>query len=173
MTKKKAKLLEEMMPKFGPVDGSRLSRSRAEKCGKAIYRLIEEVGDGITTSDLVDASKNRKAQPDLHKEFEWDDELAADAWRHKQAGYLLRSINIVYSENFEEPIRAFVDVSPAHQATEHVYVHIKEALSNKEMRALVIDKLTKELRSFERRLRRYEEFGTVVSAIGKHLKEAA
>ncbi len=173
MVKRKRKLLEEMMPKFGPVEGSRLSKSRAEKCGNAIYRLIEEIGEGITTSDVVEASKSRKTQPDLHEEFDWDNELAADKWRHQQAGYLLRSINVVYSEDFQEPIRAFVDISPAAQTTEHLYVHVKEALSDKETRALVIGKLTKELKSFQLRLRRYEEFSNVVVAIRKHLKKAA
>lgn len=44
---------------------------------------IFAIGDAPTAADIVDAARDEKSE--LHKCFEWDDSVAAENWRKKQA----------------------------------------------------------------------------------------
>ena len=44
---------------------------------------ISAIGDAPTAADIVDAARDEKSE--LHKCFEWDDSVAAENWRKKQA----------------------------------------------------------------------------------------
>ena len=44
---------------------------------------ISAIGDSPTAADIVDAARNEGSE--LHKCFEWDDSVAAENWRKKQA----------------------------------------------------------------------------------------
>lgn len=44
---------------------------------------ISAIGEAPTAADIVDAARDEKSE--LHKCFEWDDSVAAENWRKKQA----------------------------------------------------------------------------------------
>lgn len=60
-----------------------------------------------TPQDVVDAAK-AKSHP-LHRHFEWDDKVAANAHRVDQARALIRIVR-VESDDSKEPVRAFFSV---------------------------------------------------------------
>jgi len=44
---------------------------------------ISAIGEAPTAADIVDAARDKNSE--LHKCFEWDDSVAAENWRRKQA----------------------------------------------------------------------------------------
>jgi hypothetical protein len=76
--------------------GCRLSTADAERIGPELVRLKNENG-GVITKNLVLQSATSPISI-LHQDFEWDDATAANTARLDQAGYMLRSIMIVWDE---------------------------------------------------------------------------
>jgi hypothetical protein len=58
---------------------------------KELQALEKEYGE-ITPARLVESSRDTKSV--LHSYFEWNNTKAADAWRMRQAGFLLSNIEI-------------------------------------------------------------------------------
>jgi len=66
--------------------GARITNTDARVLGETIKKL----GPGLTPEDLLkEARKKRSA---IHDLFEWDDQVAAEAFRLEQARYYLRSV---------------------------------------------------------------------------------
>lgn len=66
--------------------------------GADAQRVAEEIsaiGESPTTKQIVDAGRNPDSE--LHKCFEWDNDVAAEKYRLTQAGYIVR--NLVIEEN--------------------------------------------------------------------------
>jgi hypothetical protein len=66
-------------------------RVPADVAGPVLQQLAEE--DRLTTRVVVDESTPEDAP--LHLCFEWDDAAAADSWRLKQAGTLIRDVKVI------------------------------------------------------------------------------
>ena len=83
-------------------EGARV-KANAQTAGEIFERLAAE--GRLTPADLVRESKPEDAP--LHKEFEWDDEKAAQAYRETRARELIRFIVIKPEQKADVPIRAF------------------------------------------------------------------
>lgn len=66
--------------------GSRISDSDAVVLGRAIKAL----GKGVTPARVLTAARAKRSP--LHRFFEWNSRVAADAYRLDQARYYLRSV---------------------------------------------------------------------------------
>lgn len=84
----------------------------ANVAAKHLEELRDEEGR-LTLRSVVDANRDERAP--LHHEFEWDDTLAADAYRITQAGHIVRSIRRVQvdlrTEEELPPERPYIPVS--------------------------------------------------------------
>lgn len=70
---------------------------------------------GLTAKNLLDA--NRSEDAPLHGEFEWNDSIAAEAYREDQARYIIRSLCVKPEDKKTEPIRAFFTIgSPQYES---------------------------------------------------------
>lgn len=74
----------EVVYKAAP--GARITDGDARRLGEA----IKSMGPGVTPESLLAAA--RKKRSPIHDLFEWDDEVAAEAYRLEQARYFLRSV---------------------------------------------------------------------------------
>lgn len=83
--------------RFRAQRGCRFSHVDAERIGPELIRLKNENG-GVLTKNLILESATEEDSV-LHSDFEWDDETAAQKHRLDQAGYMLRSIMIVWDES--------------------------------------------------------------------------
>lgn len=84
---------------------------------------------GKITPDVVVKEAKKKKSP-LHNCFEWDDTVAAAAWRMTQAKYMIRQIEVVITAEEDKPpvrIRAFHSVIEEDQAE---YVTVQQAKDN-------------------------------------------
>ena len=80
---------------------------KAQDAGNELARIQNEHGN-VTPALVVDES--RPVEAPLHNVFEWDDEKAAEHYRHSQARTLIRSIEVIKPEGNTEPV--FIHVKP-------------------------------------------------------------
>lgn len=95
----------------------------------------------------------------LHNEFEWNDSVAAEAYRETQARHIINCIEIVREE--KEPVRAFFSISRA----EPEYRHIDAIMKEEDKRQALLNMALAELLSFKKKYAQLEELAAVFTAI--------
>lgn len=135
----------------------------------AIHKVSPQVA-GTVLSAMADegrlTAKNvvEEARPEdspLHPEFEWDDRIAAELWREKQAQLLIAHVIIVPDESpKQEPTRAFqITVEP------HKYEHIDIVMRDKTKRNVLLENAKNELIAFKKKYANLTELASVFDAI--------
>jgi len=135
-------------------------------------QMVAEV-DGIATnhggvlrpSDVIAFAKNKKTV--LHDYFEWDDSLAANAFRLEQARCLIRKIQIEFIGKDAEPIRARAYFSLSSDRGVDSYRPTATILSNADMRKQLLLEALEELRGFERKYSQLTELKAIFQAMRK------
>lgn len=117
---------------------------------------------GLTKKNLVDASRAEDAP--LHGVFEWDDTIAAEAYRETQAGYIIRSLEVEIEETKNEPVRAFFVTEQGHQANSG-FDSIRRIMAEPVKRNSLLDIALSELRAFQKKYRMLTELADVFTAI--------
>lgn len=90
---------------------------------KELERLTD-INNGDLTPDIVLEAARPENSP-LHKHFEWDDSVAAEAWRKDQARTLIQSYKLhIVDERGERTVRYYTNVviqdAHAYRRTEDV-----------------------------------------------------
>lgn len=129
--------------------------------GAELERIRTKANGRLTPEGIV-ASARRPTSP-LHPHFEWDDAKAASAHRITQAGYLIRSIEVLDAvEGQKKPIRAFVSVV---RDEDRSYVSTAHALSDSDLRRQVVDRAWRDLEAWRERHAELIEFAAVFTAM--------
>ena len=136
--------------------GSRI-KGDAQAAGEVCAQLERKCS--LTPASLVQASRNEDAP--LHGMFEWRDEIAAEKYREVQAGYIIRSVEVV-AEGDSKPVRAFVALEITGTSG---YTSTEVALAAMDTREIVLENALRELREFERKYARLKELAGVIAAI--------
>lgn len=135
-----------------------LFKTDANTAGQIFEELENTIG--LTAENVVNVSRDEDAP--LHYEFEWDDEVAAEEWRKRQAQNMISNLSIVLVETEDEdatPVRAFY-------ATElHHYENIRAIITNEEKKDDLLIKAIRELQAFKKKYRILSELQTIFSAI--------
>jgi len=135
---------------------------RAQVAGERL-ELIRTTNGGRLTPELVVRDAKPTKSP-LHLAFEWDDTKAAARYRIVQAGDLIRAIIVVTDEAPDSvPVRAFVNV----EDDERHYTSVQYAMSDKELRAQVVNRALLELTQWQQRYKDLKELAEVFSVIKK------
>lgn len=125
----------------------------------AVFEELERK-EGLTAKNLVDASRPEDAP--LHREFEWDDDIAAEKWREQQARVLIAHLTIrVADAEDAPPVRAYVSLSDATPNYDSMQVILKDA----EKTDALFDKAMKELKAFEFKYKDIERFVSLFAEI--------
>lgn len=143
--------------------GSRQKVS-ADIAGAVCHELEKE--GRLDAQTLVDVSRAEDAP--LHKEFEWDDAIAAEEFRKKQARDIISHLIVVAEDSAAQPVRAFFNVSedtPTYDSFETV---IKSETKYEQLKARAI----KELIAIQKRYAMINGMGEL-SAVIEHLRETA
>ena len=129
-----------------------------------VQQILQELYDthGALTPDLVVREARDPGHP-LHAAFEWDDKAAADGYRRKQAGDLIRSVKIRVTrqgqdgEITEERVRAWVPASHVGRAaTPGAYLPVTEV--DAMGRAVLLQRMLRDLAGLRRRFGHLSEF---------------
>lgn len=130
----------------------------AQIAGEICETLTNTVG--LSADTLLQASEPEDAP--LHNEFEWDNDIAADNYRHIQAGNIIRNLEIVCKE--QEPTRAFMTIERrvAHNSS---YEPTVEILSDEDKRDKLLEQALMELEWFKRKYDGIKALAAVFEAI--------
>lgn len=123
-----------------------------------------EHGAGLTPTNLVRASTPEDAP--LHGEFEWDNDLAADAYRKVQAGGIIRQLVKVVA-NVDEPVRAFVSVAKRTDEETRSYIGVEAAIADPILRGGLLAEAYRDASAFARKYRHLAELASVIQVIDK------
>lgn len=133
----------------------------AQAAGEELERIRVHQNGRIESEDVVREARSEDSP--LHPAFDWNDASAAEKYRREQAGYLLRSIEVVIDKGEESvPIRAFVNVK---RDEDRSYTSTIHALSDPELRAQVVQQAFNELEAWRHRHAELTEFARVFAEI--------
>jgi hypothetical protein len=119
----------------------------------------------LRPKDIVDEA--RKESHPLHKCFEWDDSVAAEAYRVAQAQYLIRVIVLVEEvDDGKEPliVRAYYNIK---DASDQYYIGAAQALTDEDKRKKVLEQALKDLRIFREKYKAFKEFSALFAEMDK------
>lgn len=141
----------------------------AQVAGEEINRLQEQKGPFFKPADLVEAAKPKNAP--LHNAFEWDNRVAAKAYREDQARYLIRMLVVSEVHGAEtKPTRAFVSVQS--DDGDYNYTDTHYALSQTELRLQVLGRALSEFTAFKQKYEGFVHLDSVMREFSKQLLRA-
>lgn len=117
----------------------------ANIAGKQCEELEKTVG--LTPKNLLDANRDENAP--LHSEFEWNDSVAAEKYRERQAQHIIACLCVrAETTNGEksEPVRAFLKTAP-----ESEYQSLNVVLQSADSHSAMLAMALKELKAFQRK----------------------
>jgi hypothetical protein len=137
----------------------------AEVAGNELEAITKKHG-ALKPSYVVEDSKDADAP--LHRCFEWNDEDAADKYRHRQAQDLIRNLVTVKIGNREvpHPVRAFISLRQDHE-----YVSVADAFNTPILRTSILEAAMKELESFRNKYAAVEALSLLMSNIDQQIQE--
>lgn len=127
-------------------------------------RIYEKFGE-LTSKNVVD--ENRSVSAPLHSCFEWNDAVAAEKYREKQAGDMIRCLVTIHeSENASEPI-----VVRAMVKTTEKYEPITVTFRSSEKRAVLLQDALNDAKWFRKKHGALQELGKVFEAMDEFEKQ--
>src|SRR6185312_17056988 len=160
---------------------STFTNADARKIGPVLHELSKQ--GGVTSRDVLDTA--RSANSPLHPYFEWDNAVAADLWRLRQAGNMLASIRVRFIEDGSGDVkeaRAFqVTRRGAYEAEPRRYHTFQVLHGDSAFAAQMMDSAIDDLLGWRRKYEPYTEmwerfgdaFQQVVNQISEFEDEAA
>lgn len=130
-----------------------------EDVAKALQDIANsDPDDLIRPVDVVDAARDSKSP--LHRFFEWDDGVAAEAFRLVQARNLIRKVRITRGD----PGPQVVNVTIIHidGTQRRGYVPTERAVSEPDLRAQILQDARRGIEAYRNRLATFEQMGVVV-----------
>lgn len=140
------------------------AQQNVQKIGELLHRLAAENGGRLVPKNVVDAARGRGTL--THRHFEWNNEVAGEAYRLEQARSLIRSIEKqIVDEDSEEPNddkrKAFFSI---HDRDGTAYRTEEEVMSSADLQSKVLAAAERDLLAFERR---FSELTELCAAIRK------
>lgn len=134
----------------------------AQEVGERIEKLDKEHGE-VTPEILLEDARPEGSV--LHPLYEWRDDIAAEKYRLRQSGKILRELVIVEIEHPEVgeivPVRAFVSVSPGNDKGSYRPTIV--ALSNEETKKQVFNNALRELNALEMKYKHLVDFPELIN----------
>lgn len=155
----------------------------ADTVGGVLNRIEKEEGK-VTKESFLEYSRNENSE--THEMFEWDDSVAAEKYRLRQAGQIISQLEVTIVREDVQPreieaeiefndeptnISAFVNIAPKAPAAPATYYNINRAMSDESTRKQVIRNALFELQAFKRKYRNLTEFAELFEAIEKVTNE--
>lgn len=117
--------------------------------------------EGKLTPELVVNEARDPAHP-LHSRFEWDDNVAAEAYRRAQAANLIRSVKVTYATDEEtgrdKKVRRFVSIRPPEAPDTRIYEDIEKVALDPVRRQMLLQDARRDWLRFKGRYAMLSEF---------------
>lgn len=123
-----------------------------------VYSEIQSIGENVTPKQIVEYARDENSE--LHKCFEWNNDIAAEKWRVQQARLLV--CNIVYSEpSTQEPTKIRVMQS----CNNNSYKPVTLIMKNKTEYEALLERALAELHAFKERYKTLNELEEIMALI--------
>ena len=126
--------------------------------GQALQEIAKDHGQELSPKHVVDAA--RSSNHPLHPHFEWDDALAAEAFRLDQARNIIRIVRVEDVESKEGTSRAFLSVATKDGVAYRGFDEVKRSV---ELQTALLQGAKRDLDAFERRYRELMDVCQIVS----------
>ena len=127
---------------------------------EAVYREITALGDSFSPADIVEAARDESSE--LHKCFEWNDEVAAQKWRLHTARMLVNQLVIRTETSDNIPVAVRV-ISSASEV--NTYVPTKMLIKSESDYADLLARAKRELQAFQQKYSTLSELQEIFTAI--------
>lgn len=127
---------------------------------ETVYREITSLGDKFSPEDIVEAAKDESSE--LHKCFEWNDEVAAQKWRLHTARMLVNQLVIRTETSDNIPVAVRV-ISSASEV--NTYVPTKMLIKSESDYADLLARAKRELQAFQQKYSTLTELQDIFTAI--------
>ena len=128
---------------------------------EALEEIAAKHNGILRPADVVDEARAENSP--LHNAFEWDDTVAAEAYRIEQAKELIRVQVVVIGDN-PEPVRAFVNLRRFRGTDDGGYRIMARVLNDRELLAELKKDAAQELLAFQQKYARIQELAGVFAA---------
>lgn len=118
---------------------------------------LEQSGE-LTPKRLVDVSRDPSAP--LHKQFEWDDSVAAENYREQQARHIITCI-VVKQDKAAEPIRAFYNIT----RKDGEYVSLDVVVSKPDLMEQLLSQAYRDMEAFKAKYSAIEQLRGIIAAM--------
>lgn len=136
-------------------------KTSAEVAAGVMDELSQE--GRLTAANLVDASRPEDAP--LHREFEWDNDKAAEMYRQDQARLMIRNIVIINEQSEQqETTRAFVHIKEEETST---YEPILVVVKDEDKLQKLYETAKRELAAFRLKYKSIQAFAALFEEIDK------
>ena len=122
-------------------------------------KVYEEIGDvNVTPEEVLKKAKNKKSE--LHKCFEWDNDIAAERYRLQQARQIIQLLVVTPVAEEHTPLRAFQITSER-----NTYQSTRLFLEQPDEYQVLLDRAKQELQSLRSRYKMLTELETIFEEI--------
>ena len=143
--------------KDGPVTIKNAKKADPQKIGMALAKIAGQQKGRLTPPAVVEAARDTRNP--LHKHFEWDNQIAADAFRLDQARTLIRSVALAGVDD-EDAKPAFLSIADNAGTS---YRAVQEVLDSADLQSAVLAAAERDLAAFEKRYRQLTDICQIIS----------
>lgn len=126
-----------------------------------VAKEISELGDSVSCEMIVEKARNEDTE--LHKCFEWRDDIAAEKYRLTQAQNVLRCLVITRAEPDKEPVKTNLRVF--HNTNYHQYKSIDMAVRCQSEYERLLNTALGELKAFKEKYHMLSELEEILALI--------
>lgn len=127
---------------------------------ETVYKEITSLGDTFSPEEIVEAAKNEATE--LHKCFEWNDEVAAQKWRLHTARMLVNQLVVRTETSDNVPVTVRVISSTSEVNT---YTPTKMLVKSDTEYADLLERAKRELQAFKQKYATVVELQEIFTAI--------
>jgi hypothetical protein len=140
------------------------NKADPQKIGEALAKITAKNGGRLTPGDVVDAARSEKHP--LHHHFEWDNSIAAEAYRLEQARSIIRIVRVTDDEGHDQAPRAYLSI---HDEAGTSYRSLADVRSSADLQMVVLRQAERDLAAFQQRFRQLADICADVAQIREKL----
>jgi hypothetical protein len=133
------------------------NKANPQVIGAALEKISEDNKGELTPLAVVEKAR-AKSHP-LHLHFEWDDSVAAEAYRLDQARSLIRLVRVEDDDAAEGTSRAFISINDGDGSSYRPIASVKRSA---DLQLAVLKQAQRDLEAWERRYRELTDICQIV-----------
>ena len=128
-----------------------------------VAQEITDIGDDFTCQQIVD--KARDSTTELHKCFEWNDSIAAEKYRLKQAQQVVTHLVIVKSGENQKPEKTNIRMIVNNGTGTNTYTPLRHVVRKQDEYERLLEKARMELSAFKKKYSSLSELEEILALI--------